>query len=216
MVKIAPSILSAKFSNLEQHIRQVEKGRADWLHLDVMDGHFVPSISFGPIIVETVRSITKLPLDTHLMIEKPELFLKDFKEAGTDRLTVHVEACTHLHRTIEEISALGLKAGVALNPATPATALREIIPYVDLVLVMTVNPGFGGQQFIRTMVPKVREIAEMIKGSKIELEVDGGVAEVNASKLVGAGATVLVAGHSIFAQKNPALAVQNLRKAAHR
>jgi ribulose-phosphate 3-epimerase len=216
MVKIAPSILSADFSNLEHQVHLVEKGGADWLHLDVMDGHFVPNITFGPIVVNAIRSITKLPLDTHLMIENPEKYLEDFQKAGTDRLTVHVETCDHLHRTIQQIKELGMKAGVTLNPSTPASSLREIIPYVDLVLVMTVNPGFGGQKFIRSMFRKIREISEMISSIKttIELEVDGGVDETNAAKLVEAGATVLVAGNSIFSKMNIPRAVKDLRKAA--
>ena len=145
MIRIAPSILSANFANLEKQIQLVERGGADWLHLDVMDGHFVPNLTFGPMVVRAMRSLTKLPLDTHLMIENPERYILDFQKAGVDRLTVHVETCPHLHRTIQQIRELGMKAGVTLNPATPAASLRDIIPYVDLVLVMTVNPGFGAK-----------------------------------------------------------------------
>lgn len=215
MIKIAPSILSADFSNLEQQVRLVEKGGADWVHLDIMDGHFVPNITFGPMIVRVIRSLTELPLDTHLMIEKPERYLEEFREAGSDHVTVHVETCPHLHRTIQQIHRLGMKAGVTLNPATPASSLREILPDVDIVLIMTVNPGFGGQKFIRSMLQKVREISGMVKSTNpgILLEVDGGVDLNNASLLVRAGANVLVAGNSIFSRRNISQAIVNLRKA---
>lgn len=214
--KIAPSILSADFSNLEQQIRLIEQGGADWIHLDIMDGHFVPNITFGPMIVESIRSLTKLPLDAHLMVEHPDRYLENFQRAGVNRLTVHVEACVHLHRTIQKISSLGMKTGVTLNPSTPASTLKEILPYVDLVLVMTVNPGFGGQKFISSMYSKIEEIAEMLSttGSEAYLEVDGGVDEQNASKLRSAGANVLVAGNAIFSKKNIPQAIRNLRKAA--
>jgi len=216
MIKIAPSILSADFRNLEQQIRQCETGGADWLHLDIMDGCFVPNITFGPMIVSTVRSITKLPLDAHLMIECPDRYLEGFKKVGVDRLTVHVETCPHLHRTIQKIKELKMKAGVTLNPATPISSIKEIIPYVDLVLVMTVNPGFGGQKFIKTMIKKIEKVAGMIAdtNSDIELEVDGGIDEHNANAVVAAGATVLVAGHSIFSHKSIPQAIRTLRQAA--
>ncbi len=210
---IAPSILSADFGKLEQQIRLAEKGGADWIHLDVMDGHFVPNISFGPMVVKKVRAITKLPLDTHLMIEKPERYFDAFKEAGSDIITVHVETCPHLHRTIQHIKQLGMKAGVSLNPSTPACLIREVIEYVDLILVMTVNPGFGGQKFINSMLPKIEEISEMIHNKNIYLEVDGGVDVTTAPLVVKAGANVLVAGNSIFGQKNISGAVKGLRKA---
>lgn len=214
MIKIAPSILSADFRNLEQQIRLVEKGGADWLHLDIMDGHFVPNITFGPMLVKAIRSVTKLPLDAHLMIEQPDRYLEVFKNAGVDRLTVHIETCPHLHRTIQRIKELGMGAGVTLNPSTPASSLKEIIPYVDLVLVMTVNPGFGGQKFIKSMLKKIAEVSEMlmIANPNAYLEVDGGVDEDNAAKLVAMGANVLVAGNSIFSKKNIPQAVKNLRK----
>ena len=216
MIKIAPSILSADFSSLKEQIRLVEKGGADWLHLDIMDGHFVPNITFGPMVIKAIRSVTKLPLDAHLMIENPDRYLENFKSAGVDRLTVHVETCPHLHRTIQHIKKLGMKPGVTLNPSTPASSLKEIIPFVDLVLVMTVNPGFGGQKFIRSMIKKIKEISGIINtyNSSIYLEVDGGVDESNASELAAAGANVLVAGHSIFSKNNIPLSIYNLRKAA--
>ncbi len=212
---IAPSILSADFRQLEQQIRLAEKGGADWIHLDVMDGHFVPNISFGPMVVKTVRSITKLPLDTHLMIEKPERYFEAFKEAGSDIITVHVETCPHLHRTIQHIKQLGMKAGVSLNPSTPAMLIEEIIEYVDLVLVMTVNPGFGGQKFIESMLLKIEEIEVMIGKRKVFLEVDGGIDTTTAPLVVKAGANVLVAGNSIFGQKNVSGAVKGLRKSVN-
>ncbi|HLX12400.1 MAG TPA: ribulose-phosphate 3-epimerase [Bacteroidota bacterium] len=215
MLKIAPSILSADFTKLGEQISLAEKGGADWIHIDVMDGKFVPNISMGQPIVKSVRKATKLPLDTHLMIVEPDRYLESFKDAGTDRLTVHVEACVHLHRTVEQIKKLGMKAGVALNPATPAEALEEILEYADLILVMTVNPGFGGQKFIKSMLPKITEISEMIEeaGSEALIEVDGGVDETNAQALAAAGANVFVAGNSIFSKKNIPSAVRELRKA---
>jgi ribulose-phosphate 3-epimerase len=218
MVTIAPSILSADFRDLKRQIRLAEKGGADWIHLDIMDGHFVPNITFGPMIVRTVRSISRLPLDTHLMIEDPLRYIEEFRQAGSTRLTVHVEACLHLHRVVERIRQAGMKPGVALNPATPASALGEILPFVDLVLVMTVNPGFGGQEFIPSMLAKVREVAGMIgrRKRKIVLEVDGGISEQNSAELVRAGAVALVAGHSIFSRRNIPQAVRNLRTSATR
>ncbi len=215
-IKIAPSVLSADFRNLEQQIQKCEAGRADWLHLDIMDGCFVPNITFGPMVVKSIRSVTKLPLDAHLMIEAPDRYLEDFQKAGVDRLTVHVETCPHLHRTIQKIKELKMKAGVTLNPATPVSSLKEIIPFVDLVLVMTVNPGFGGQKFIKTMMKKIEKVAGMIAetGLDIELEVDGGIDENNAGAVVSAGATVLVAGHSIFSHKDIPQAIRILRKSA--
>ena len=215
-VVIAPSILSADFSRLAEQIRLAEEGGADWLHLDIMDGHFVPNISFGPMIVRTVRAVSALPLDTHLMITNPDRYLKDFHAAGAGRLTVHVETCPHLHRTVEAIKELGMSAGVTLNPSTPAALLREIVPYVDLVLVMTVNPGFGGQKFIRSMLRKVREVRGMISelNPTAYLEVDGGVDESTIRDLVKAGADAFVAGHSIFSKKNIPATVRSLRRAA--
>jgi ribulose-phosphate 3-epimerase len=214
MIKIAPSILSANFSNLEKDIKLIEKGGADWIHLDIMDGNFVPNITFGPILIKSLRKITKLPLDAHLMIEKPERYIEEFKKVGVDILTVHTEATTHLHRTISQIKKFGMKAGVSLNPSTPAIAIREVLPFVDLVLVMSVNPGFGGQTFISTMLRKIQEVALMIEtsGRKIDLEVDGGVDETNIRQIFEAGATVTVAGYSIFSKKNIPQAIRNLKK----
>lgn len=218
-IRIAPSILSADFACLARAVTEVVEAGADWIHVDVMDGHFVPNLTFGMPIVAALRRITRLPLDVHLMIEAPERYLEAFARAGADRLIVHVEACPHLHRVIQGIRGLGLRAGVALNPATPLSALEEILPDVDQVLIMTVNPGFGGQAFIERMLEKVRRARRMIDaiGRPIELEVDGGVGPENAPALVEAGATVLVAGASIFdAPEGPAEALRRLREAIQR
>lgn len=216
-VKIAPSILSADFTQLQKQIKEVEKGGSDWIHLDIMDGHFVPNITFGPFIISAIRKLTKLPLDAHLMIENTDDYLDAFAKAGCNHITVHVEACNHLYRTIQRIKKLGLKAGVTLNPATSVKAISEIIADVDLVLVMTVEPGFGGQEFIESQLIKIAEISEMIQqtDSSIELVVDGGVNENNAEEIVEAGATVLVAGNSIFSKKNITSAVKSLKKIAN-
>lgn len=200
MVKIAPSLLSANFANLEEEIRKVEKGGADYLHLDVMDGFFVPNITFGPPVIKKLRQITKLPFDVHLMIEKPERYIKDFVEAGADILTVHQEATTHLHRTIQEIKSFGIKAGVSINPATPIETLEYILEDVDLILVMTVNPGFGGQSFIKGMESKIKRLRKIIdeRNLNIILEVDGGVKLSNAKEISALGVDLLVAGSDIF------------------
>lgn len=217
MVRIAPSILSADFSILDRQIRLIERGGADWIHLDIMDGHFVPNITFGPPIVRSIRSVTRLPLDAHLMIEEPDRYIEDFCHAGADRITVHVENCPHLHRTITQIKKLGVKAGVALNPATSLSTLEEILPFIDLVLIMTVNPGFGGQKFIPTMLTKIQNVANLMDSvhHPIELEVDGGVDEKNVAGIVRAGATVLVAGHSVFSKRDIPSAVRHLREMAN-
>jgi ribulose-phosphate 3-epimerase len=200
MTKIAPSILSADFARLGDEVRALERGGADFVHLDVMDGHFVPNITIGPDIVKAVNGVTDLPLDVHLMITNPENFLEDFIEAGADYLTVHVEAQPHLHRTVTRIQELGARAGVSLNPSTPASLLEEILPQSDLILVMSVNPGFGGQSFIPASLDKVKVLRKMIDrcGGKALLEVDGGIKVENAAPLRAAGADVLVSGSGVF------------------
>ncbi|MCU0492748.1 MAG: ribulose-phosphate 3-epimerase [Chloroflexaceae bacterium] len=216
MIKIAPSILSADFARLGEQVREAEAAGADWIHVDVMDGHFVPNISIGPLIVRALRPVTSLPLDVHLMITKPDRYLADFARAGADRITVHVEACPHLHRTIQAIKELGCKAGVTLNPATSLMTLEEILPDVDLVLIMSVNPGFGGQHYIPSSTAKIRRLRHMLdsRGSQAELEVDGGIKAENVAEVVGAGATVLVAGSSVFNREaSVAENIQRLRAA---
>jgi ribulose-phosphate 3-epimerase len=217
-ILIAPSILAADFSRLGQQVAQAEASGADYVHVDVMDGNFVPNITLGPVVVEAVRRITRLPLDVHLMVHAPERYVSDFRQAGADHLIVHVETCPHLHRTVQHIKELGCRAGVTLNPSTPAVTLEETLPYVDQVLVMTVNPGFGGQQFIDSMLSKIRRIRAMLDrlGSKAELEVDGGIDPHTAPLVVAAGATVLVAGSAIFgANEGIAAAIAQLRAAAY-
>lgn len=210
--KLSPSILTADFARLGEQIQEAEAAGVDWFHLDVMDGRFVPNITFGPLLVRAVRSVTKLPLDVHLMIEQPERYLADFAQAGADRLTVHVETCPHLHRTIQQIKELGLKAGVTLNPATPLSSLEEILPEVDLALVMSVNPGFGGQKYISASTMKIARLWAMLDtiGSQAELEVDGGINSATIAEAVGAGATVLVVGSAIFNQQAPV--AENVRR----
>ena len=200
-VKIAPSILSADFARLGEQVREAEAGGADWIHVDVMDGHFVPNITVGPLVVRALRAITSLPLDVHLMIEQPGRIIPAFARAGADRITVHVETCPHLHRTVQQIKELRLKPGVTLNPATPLIALEEILPHVDLVLLMSVNPGFGGQSYIPGSTAKIARLRRMLDERGligVELEVDGGVKARNAAEIVAAGATVLVAGSAVF------------------
>jgi ribulose-phosphate 3-epimerase len=200
MVKIAPSILSADFTNLGASIQAAEAGGADYVHVDVMDGHFVPNMTFGPLVVAAVRRTTRLPLDVHLMIEAPERYLEEFARAGANILTVHVETCPHLHRTIQQITELGVEPGVVLNPATPIETLSEILPFVKQVLLMTVNPGFGGQGYIETMTDKVARLAALARqrGLALDIEVDGGIDTVTAPAVVAAGATVLVTGTAVF------------------
>ncbi len=198
--KIAPSILSANFGRLEEEVRRAEEAGADWIHVDVMDGHFVPNLTIGPLVVRALREIATRPLDVHLMIEDPDRYLEAFVEAGAARLGVHVEACRHLHRTLQAIRRLGAKACVALNPATPALAIEPVLPNVDQVLVMTVNPGFGGQSLIEEVLPKVREIRRMIDrgGHDIELVVDGGIDPTNVDRVAQYGARVFVMGSAFF------------------
>lgn len=214
--RIAPSILASDFSRLAEQIKLVEQAGIDWIHLDIMDGHFVPNISFGIPVIESVRKVTKATFDTHLMIEHPERYLKDFRAAGSDIITVHQEVCPDLTRVIEQIHQLGAKAGVAVNPDTPLSTLSDIVPLVDLILIMSVHPGFGGQQFIQSSYKKLETARQMIHsaGKSIYLEIDGGVDATNIAQCVKAGADVLVAGTSVFRQPNIPAAVKNLRKVA--
>jgi len=212
--KIAPSILSADFTRLAKEIKAVEDAGADYIHIDVMDGHFVPNITVGPFIVEAVRRAARLPLDVHLMIENPDRFVPDFAKAGSDIITVHVETCRHLHRTIQYIKELGVRAGVSLNPTTPLSTLEHVLEEVDLVLVMTVNPGFSGQEFIKSSIKKVERLRKMLDevGSQAELEVDGGVKVGNIGQLSKAGADVFVAGSAIFGSGDYKKTIQAMRK----
>lgn len=215
-VRIAASILSADFAKLGAEIAAVERGGADLIHVDIMDGHFVPNLTMGPPVVRSISKVAKLPLDVHLMIEEPDRYLEAFVDAGAAMISVHVEVLPHLHRTIQAIKALGAKAGVAINPSTPVGALEEIVPDLDHVLVMSVNPGFGGQTFIPRSESKIRAIRSLLdrEGSRASIEVDGGVDRTNAARLVDAGATILVAGNSIFGTPDPERATQDLRAAA--
>ncbi|WP_010269770.1 ribulose-phosphate 3-epimerase [Paenibacillus senegalensis] len=216
---IAPSILSADFAKLGTEIQEVETGGADWIHVDVMDGHFVPNLTLGPLIVEAIRPHTRLPLDVHLMIEKPERYITDFARAGADYITVHAEACPHLHRTLGQIRETGAKAGVALNPSTPLSTIRYVLQEADLILIMTVNPGFGGQKFISAMLQKLQELRRMMAEAGIDarVEVDGGITAETAPLVAEAGANVLVAGSAVFGQDDRAAAISAIRRgrAAH-
>jgi ribulose-phosphate 3-epimerase len=216
MKKIAPSILSADFSRLGDEVRAVAAAGADYIHVDVMDGHFVPNITIGPLVVEAVRKVTDLPLDVHLMIADPDKYIPDFAAAGSDIIVVHAEATNHLHRTIQLIKSLGKKAGVSLNPATPLQYLDYILGDLDLVLLMTVNPGFGGQSFIDACLPKIHALRAMLddRGCEAELEVDGGVKTSNIAAIAHAGADVFVAGSAVFGSSNYAATITELKKRA--
>jgi ribulose-phosphate 3-epimerase len=214
-ILISPSILSADFTRLGEEIKAVEEGGADWLHVDVMDGHFVPNITIGPMIVAAAKKVAGIPLDVHLMISDPDYYLESFHEAGSDLLTVHAEATHHLHRTLTRIRELGMKSGVALNPSTGLEAVRHVLAEVDVIMLMTVNPGFGGQSFIPTMLPKVRELREMIDetGYEILIEVDGGVSPTTAPDLARSGADMFVAGSAVYGNPPYREVIDKLRAA---
>ncbi|CQR55346.1 ribulose-phosphate 3-epimerase [Paenibacillus riograndensis] len=217
MITIAPSILSADFAALGAEVAEAEASGGDWIHVDVMDGHFVPNITLGPPIVKAVKAHTSLPLDVHLMIENPERYIPEFAASGANVITVHAEACVHLHRVVHQIKELGLLAGVAINPGTPASAVREVLEDVDMVLVMTVNPGFGGQSFIPHTLKKIRQIREWareVNHTSLRIEVDGGIAEATAPLVAEAGADVLVAGNAVFGRSDRAAAIKAIREAA--
>jgi len=214
---MAPSILSADFSRLGEEIRAVEKAGADIIHVDVMDGHFVPNITIGPLVVASVREITDLPLDVHLMIADADSYIEDFAKAGADWITVHVEACPHLHRTISRIKELGKKAGAVLNPATPLVSLDEILGDVDLVMLMSVNPGFGGQSFIKSSLNKIKTLRKMIeeRGLHVGIEVDGGVSPVTIKDVAGAGGNIFVAGSAVFGQHDYTKVIREMKSICH-
>lgn len=214
MIKVAPSVLSADFSNLKEEIFKLEAGGADMVHLDIMDGHFVPNITFGMPVIKKLRKVTKLPFDVHLMIEKPERYIKDFVDAGADIITVHQESTIHLHRVIQQIKSLGVKAGVALNPATSLTQIEDILKDVDMVLIMTVNPGFGGQSLIESMKSKVEKLRASIdaKGLDIDIQVDGGINLDNVRKVADWGANVIVAGSAIFSSEDVEGTIKEFKK----
>ncbi len=218
MIKIAPSILAADISRLEEQLLSVKKEKIEWLHVDVMDGHFVPNLTFGPSMVKAVKKMTGLFMDVHLMVDEPDFIIPEFRKAGADMITVHVEAIKHLHRTIQLIKSLGAQAGVSLNPATPAHLLDAILDEIDLVLVMSVNPGYGGQKFITSSIEKIREISDKIKQRNLNvyLEVDGGITADTAPQVVEAGANVLVAGTSVLGQENIPAAISSLRESWER
>lgn len=216
MIKLAPSILSADFARLLEDVKKVEKAGCEYLHIDVMDGHFVPNITLGPAIVKSLRRDVNMVFDTHLMIENPDDYIKDFVDAGSDLIVVHAEACRHLHRTIQNIKSYNVKAGVALNPATSIESIKHIIEDVDMVLIMTVNPGFGGQSFIESMLEKIKELKQLIddKNLNVDIQVDGGIKPDNIHKIVEAGANIIVAGSAIFNSENIEETVSLMRKNA--
>ena len=216
MIKLAPSILSADFARLLEDVKKVEKAGCEYLHIDVMDGHFVPNITLGPAIVKSLRRDVNMVFDTHLMIENPDDYIKDFVDAGSDLIVVHAEACRHLHRTIQNIKSYNVKVGVALNPATSIENIKHIIEDVDMVLIMTVNPGFGGQSFIESMLEKIKELKQLIddKNLNVDIQVDGGIKPDNIHKVVEAGANIIVAGSAIFNSENIEETVSLMRKNA--
>ena len=218
MIKIAPSILAADFSKLGEEVKEVELAGAELIHIDVMDGHFVPNITMGPIVVEALRPVTKLPLDVHLMIENPDNYIESFAKAGADYITVHVEACPHLHRTIQLIRSFGVKPGVVLNPHTPIESIQHVLEDIDMVLFMTVNPGFGGQKFIYSVIPKIKQLADLIKEKElaIEIEIDGGINAETIVPCAEAGATIFVAGSAIYNQQDRKQALQDIQQAGER
>jgi len=211
---IAPSLLSANFLKLQDECNMLNESQADWYHLDVMDGRFVPNISFGPMLVEFFRKATTKPCDVHLMIVEPEKFAEQFKNAGADHLTVHIEACKHLHRNIQQIRSLGMKAGVAINPHTPVSELSDVLADIDIVCMMSVNPGYGGQKFIPHTMEKIKQLRKMIdeRGLKVQIEIDGGVTLENAPSIIAAGADVLVAGNTVFRSADPKKTIAQLKQ----
>lgn len=215
MIKIAPSILAANFAKLGEEVKEVEAAGAELIHIDVMDGHFVPNISFGAIALEAIRPLSTLPMDVHLMIENPDQYIEQFAKAGANYITVHVEACRHLHRTIQLIRSFGVKPGVVLNPHTPIETIQHVLEDVDMVLFMTVNPGFGGQKFIESVVPKVAALSAIIKerGLNIEIEIDGGINAETIVPCAKAGATIFVAGSAIYSKEDRAQALQQIKQA---
>jgi ribulose-phosphate 3-epimerase len=213
-ILVAPSILSANFAELKKEIEQIQNAGADWIHIDVMDGHFVPNITIGPGVIKAIKKYSSLPFDVHLMIEKPERYIEVFANAGANLITIHPEACLHLHRTLNIIHENGLKAGVALNPSTPLTDIKYVMDQIDLILIMSVNPGFGGQRFIPAMLKKIEDTRKLIdeSGYDIYLQVDGGINADTGELVCKAGANVLVAGHSIFSATNKALMIKQLKQ----
>jgi len=214
MIKIAPSILSADFSRLGEEIKAAEKAGADFIHVDVMDGHFVPNITIGPLVVKAVKKVATIPLDVHLMIKEPDRYIKDFAESGADIITVHAEASVHLHRSIQNIKECGVKAAVSINPATPLNSIEFILPIVDMILLMSVNPGFGGQKFIPEILPKIKQLKKIIDENKFraEIEVDGGVTVDNVAEVCKAGADIVVMGNAFYNSKDYAETVRIVRE----